>query len=126
MREILLFIFLFSLVVCPYPLSTEKDFEPIRKEREKKLDGEIRECVLKEKISSVYKTLIQNSPEENLGKITYLKRGELTPKDKKTYQKCRKERHTKFMERYKTEKYYKLIEKGYRPPDPNENHDPIE
>ena len=38
MKEIL-FIFLFTLVVIPYPGSTEKDYEPKRKEIEKKLDG---------------------------------------------------------------------------------------
>ena len=37
MRKILLLFFLFSLVLCPYPGSTEEDFEPKRQEIKKKI-----------------------------------------------------------------------------------------
>ena len=126
MREILLFIFSITLVVCPYPGSTEKDFEPIRKENEKKLNAEIKECVLQKAISKEFKALMEKYPEENLGKLIHLNREELIRGDINIYRTCRKEKHRKYMEKYKTKRYYKLIEKGYRAPDPNENHDPIE
>ena len=126
MREILLFIFLISLVVCPYPSSTEKDFEPIQKEIDRKLNIEIKECVLQKAISKEFKALIEKNPEENLGKLLYLNREDLTREDKQIYKTCRKEKHRKYMEQFKTKRYYKLIERGYRVPDPNENHEPIE
>ena len=126
MREIVLFIFLITLVACPYPGSTEKDYEPTKKENEKKLNLEIKECVLKKEISKEFKALMEKYPEENLRKLIYLNRDELTREDKQIYSECRKEKHLKFMEKYKTKRYYRLIEKGYRAPDPNENHEPIE
>ena len=96
-----------------------------KKENEKKLNLEVKECVLKKEISKEFKALMEKYPEENLGKLIHLNRDEIAREDKQIVRECRKEKHRKFMEQYKTRRYYKLIEKGYRAPDPNENHDPV-
>ena len=53
--------------------------------------------------SEEFKALIEKNPEENLGKLLYLNREDLTREDKQIYKTCRKEKHRKYMEQYITD-----------------------
>ena len=125
MREILLFIFLFSLIACPYPGSSELAFEAKRKEIEKKLDTEIRECILKKSVSNEFKEIIRQNTDKLLINLVYINRKKLSKDDRKIYRNCRKGCHKNYMKRYQG-KMKKAFKKGYRPPEPNANHEPIE
>ena len=125
MREILLYIFLFSLVVCPYPGSSEPAFEAKRKEIEKKLDTEIRECILKKSVSNEFKEIIGQNTDKLLINLVYMNRKKLSKDDRKIYRNCRKGCHKNYMKRYQG-KMKKAFKKWYRPPEPNANHEPIE
>ena len=71
MRDIILSVFLFSLVFCPYPGSTEGDFEPKRREINKKLSNQIKECILNQKITKLFREKIDANPDEDLNDTTY-------------------------------------------------------
>ena len=126
MRELLLFLFLFTLVACPYPGSTEQDYEPKRKEKEKELSNKIKECVLKESISAEFKALLEKNPDALMRDIIFKNRKTLGKKDKKIFKKCKNTLHKKYMEKYKTKRYYNLLKKAKNRKEKNENFDPIE
>ena len=74
MRDIIILLFLFSLVFCPYPGSTEKDFESKRKEINKKLSNQIKECILIKNITKLFREKINANPDEDIVIIKYKNR----------------------------------------------------
>ena len=97
MRDIIILLFLFSLVFCPYPGSTEEDFESKRKEINKKLSNQIKECILIKNITKLFREKINANPDEDIVIIKYKNRKNLTKEDKKTFRKCTKEIGIKYL-----------------------------
>ena len=89
MRFILLFFFLFVLVICPSPESIE--------EKRIKVNNEMKECLLKEEITSDFKKQIQENQNEQIIDIIRRIVGKLEIKDREAIKKCRKE----VLEKYK-------------------------
>ena len=83
MRFILLFFFLFVLIVCPLPESND--------EKRNKVNGEMKECLLKEDITPEFKKQIQENQNEQIIDIIRRIVGKLEIKDREVIKKCRKE-----------------------------------
>ena len=116
--RIFLLICLVALAICPPPSAKGYNYEELeakRREREKEINKEVRDCLLKSEISTIFKEKIQENPDENLVKILVENKKSLVKTDKKLYYKCRKERHLKYMEQFKTKKYYKLLNESLAP-----------
>ena len=102
-------IILIALAICSPPGYNYEELEAKRREREKELNKEVRDCLLKSEISTVFKEKIQENPEENLVKILVENKKSLEKSDKKLYYKCRKERQLKYKEKFKNKRYYKFM-----------------
>ena len=118
MRDIILLVFLFSFVLCPYPGSTEEDFEPKRREINKKLSNQIKECILNQKITKLFREKIDANPDEDIVIIKYKIRNNLTKEDKGTFRKCTKEIGKKYLKSFGDKKfkneYKKIFKKNLR------------
>ena len=86
MRIFILSLLLLSLVVC-------QDNKTKEAEKEIKQDtmAEVRECVLKGEISSLFKTKLEENPKVPLVIIILQNAGKLEVKDKQVVKKCRKD-----------------------------------
>ena len=76
-------IILIALAICSPPGYNYEELEAKRREREKELNKEVRDCLLKSEISAVFKEKIQENPEENLVKILVENKKSLEKSDKK-------------------------------------------
>ncbi len=99
MRILLLFLFLFSLVISPNPETQE--------ERRNKVNSEMRECILKEDISPVFKKEIEDDPNGQMIEIIRRIVRNLESKDREALKKCRKEILDKYKDIFKNGKFYK-------------------
>ena len=113
MRDIIILLFLFSLVFCPYPGSTEKDFESKRKEINKKLSNQIKECILIKNITKLFREKINANPDEDIVIIKYKNRKNLTKEDKKTFRKCTKEIGIKYLKSLEDKRFKNDFKKSY-------------
>ena len=113
MRDIIILLFLFSLVFCPYPGSTEKDFESKRKEINKKLSNQIKECILIKNITKLFREKINANLDEDIVIIKYKNRKNLTKEDKKTFRKCTKEIGIKYLKSFEDKRFKNDFKKSY-------------
>ncbi len=113
MREIILLFLLISLVLCPYPGSTEEDFEPKRQEIKKKLSNQIKECILQKNITQLFREQIQANPNENIIIIKHKIRKNLTKRDRRIFRNCSKEIGINYMKSFEDKRFKKAYEKTY-------------
>ena len=104
MRDVLIFIFLASLVLCQQPESSTGKHEE-RVQRRKKFQQEIYDCILKEDISAELKTKLQENKDEDLRHTLHLFLNKLDTKDREVIRKCRREVFGKMRDLFKGRKY---------------------
>ena len=104
MRDVLIFIFLASLVLCQQPESSTGKHEE-RVQRRKKFQQEIYDCILKEDISTELKTKLQENKDEDLRHTLHLFLNKLDTKDREVIRKCRREVFGKMRDLFKGRKY---------------------
>ena len=88
MRIFILSLLLLSLVVCQ-----DNKTKEAKKEIKQDTMAEVRECVLKGEISSLFKTKLEENPKVPLVTIILQNAGKLEVKDKQIVKKCRKDNY---------------------------------